>query len=92
MTSRDLHPIPLPAPEVPLLNQNQFRHFEVFLSMLQDALARRATEVDALNGGIARFGRETGVATPLNDAIAALIRGMERSWDWPSGAQAQVVS
>jgi 2-dehydropantoate 2-reductase len=61
-------------------------------SMLQDALARRATEVDALNGGIARFGRETGVATPLNDAIAALIRGMERSWDWPSGAQAQVVS
>jgi len=28
---------------VPLLNQNQFRHFEVFLSMLQDALAEIET-------------------------------------------------
>jgi 2-dehydropantoate 2-reductase len=49
-------------------------------SMLQDVEARRATEVDWLNGGIARFGREHGVETPLNDAIAALIKGVERSW------------
>jgi 2-dehydropantoate 2-reductase len=49
-------------------------------SMLQDVEARRATEVDYLNGGIARFGREHGVATPLNDAIVALIKGVEASW------------
>jgi 2-dehydropantoate 2-reductase len=49
-------------------------------SMLQDIEARRATEVDFLNGGIARFGREHGVPTPLNDAIAALIKGVEASW------------
>ncbi len=49
-------------------------------SMLQDVEARRATEVDWLNGGIARFGREHGVPTPLNDAIAALVRGLEASW------------
>jgi 2-dehydropantoate 2-reductase len=49
-------------------------------SMLQDVEARRPTEVDYLNGGIARFGRELGVPTPLNDAIAALIKGVERSW------------
>jgi 2-dehydropantoate 2-reductase len=49
-------------------------------SMLQDALAHRPTEVAALNEGIARFGAETGVPTPLNEAIAALIRGMEKSW------------
>jgi 2-dehydropantoate 2-reductase len=50
-------------------------------SMLQDVEARRATEVDFLNGGIARFGREHGVATPLNDSITALIKGVEASWN-----------
>ena len=33
--------------------------------MLQDVEARRQTEIDFLNGGIARFGRELGVPTPL---------------------------
>jgi 2-dehydropantoate 2-reductase len=49
-------------------------------SMLQDVEARRPTEIDYLNGGIARFGRELGVATPLNDAVTALIKGVEKSW------------
>lgn len=49
-------------------------------SMLQDALARRATEVAALNGGIVNFGRETGVPTPLHQAIWALVEGLEHSW------------
>lgn len=49
-------------------------------SMLQDVEARRPTEVDFLNGGIARFGRELGVPTPLHDTITALIKGMEASW------------
>jgi 2-dehydropantoate 2-reductase len=49
-------------------------------SMLQDVEARRATEIDFLNGGIARFGRELGVPTPLNDAITSLIKGVEASW------------
>jgi 2-dehydropantoate 2-reductase len=49
-------------------------------SMLQDVEARRPTEVDWLNGGISRFGREHGVPTPLNDAIWALMRGLEASW------------
>src|SRR5579871_1132611 len=45
-------------------------------SMLQDVEARRATEVDYLNGGIVRFGHEHGVPTPLNEAIWALVKGM----------------
>ena len=49
-------------------------------SMLQDVEARRATEIDFLNGGIARFGRELGVPTPLNDAITRLVKGLEASW------------
>jgi 2-dehydropantoate 2-reductase len=49
-------------------------------SMLQDVEARRATEIDYLNGGIVRFGDEHGVPTPQNRAIWALVRGLERSW------------
>jgi 2-dehydropantoate 2-reductase len=49
-------------------------------SMLQDVEARRATEIDYLNGGIARFGGEQGVPTPLNEAILALVQGLEQSW------------
>jgi 2-dehydropantoate 2-reductase len=49
-------------------------------SMLQDVEARRPTEIDYLNGGVVRFGRERGVPTPLNETIQALVKGVERSW------------
>jgi 2-dehydropantoate 2-reductase len=49
-------------------------------SMLQDVEARRPTEIDYLNGGIARFGREHSVPTPMNDAVTALTKGLEASW------------
>ena len=49
-------------------------------SMLQDVEARRPTEIDYLNGGIVRFGREQGVPTPLNEAVTALMKGLEASW------------
>jgi 2-dehydropantoate 2-reductase len=49
-------------------------------SMLQDVEARRRTEIDWLNGGIVRFGREHRVPTPLNEAIVALVKGVEESW------------
>src|SRR3954454_25085466 len=49
-------------------------------SMLQDVEAGRPTEIDYLNGGIARCGREGGVPTPLNAAIQALVKGVEASW------------
>jgi 2-dehydropantoate 2-reductase len=49
-------------------------------SMLQDVEARRQTEIDYLNGGIARFGRELGVPTPLNDAVTQLVKALEDSW------------
>ena len=49
-------------------------------SMLQDVEARRTTEIDYLNGGIVRFGLEHDVPTPLNEAIWALVKGVEDSW------------
>ena len=49
-------------------------------SMLQDVEARRLTEVDVLNGGIAAEGRRVGVPTPGHDAMLALMHGLESSW------------
>ena len=49
-------------------------------SMLQDVLAHRETEIDALNGGIAAEGRRVGVPTPLHDCMIALVKGLEGSW------------
>jgi 2-dehydropantoate 2-reductase len=49
-------------------------------SMLQDVEARRATEVDYLNGGIVEYGRRHGVATPTHELIWALVKGVEAAW------------
>ena len=56
-------------------------------SMLQDALARRPTEIDALNGAIVRLGREHGSRVVLNEAVAALVAGLERSWQSPAAGR-----
>jgi len=48
--------------------------------MLQDVEARRQTEVDYLNGGIAGFGKKLGVPTPAHETIWALVKGVEASW------------
>ncbi len=50
-------------------------------SMLQDVEARRQTEVDYLNGGIAEFGHRLGVATPTHESIWALVKGVEAAWE-----------
>jgi 2-dehydropantoate 2-reductase len=49
-------------------------------SMLQDVEARRQTEVDFLNGGIAEFGSRLGVPAPTHETIHALVKGVEASW------------
>jgi 2-dehydropantoate 2-reductase len=52
-------------------------------SMLQDIMAKRQTEVDFMNGAIVEWGEKLGVATPLNRALWALIKGLEHSWKDP---------
>lgn len=44
----------------------------------QDIAAGRPTEIDSLNGYIARKGREAGVATPANDTLHALVKLREK--------------
>jgi len=46
-------------------------------SMLQDVLRRSPTEVDAINGAIAREGLRLGVPTPVNSLLAELVRALE---------------
>ncbi|MBX5465879.1 MAG: 2-dehydropantoate 2-reductase [Firmicutes bacterium] len=50
-----------------------------FASMAQDIFRGRPTEIDALNGAIVRLAEAHGLSAPLNRAITALIRGLERS-------------
>src|SRR5579862_9032062 len=52
-------------------------------SMLQDVLAKRVTEVDFMNGAIVKAGEQTGIPTPLNKTMWALIKGLEHSWTNP---------
>jgi 2-dehydropantoate 2-reductase len=49
-------------------------------SMLQDVAAHRHTEIAVLNGGIVAEGRRVGVPTPSNEALVAIIEGVELSW------------
>jgi 2-dehydropantoate 2-reductase len=46
-------------------------------SMLQDVEASRQTEIEVINGAISAAGRETGVATPVNDALVALVGALQ---------------
>lgn len=48
-------------------------------SMLQDALAGRPMEVDAILGQLQAFAAEAGIPCPAIDAVLPLIRGLDRS-------------
>lgn len=49
-------------------------------SMLQDVEARRVTEIDSINGGLATIGEGLGVPCPLNRAISDMVKALEFSW------------
>jgi len=52
--------------------------------MLQDIRAGRRTEIDAMNGAVARYGRESAVPTPTNELLTLLIKALERPSRRPS--------
>ena len=53
-------------------------------SMAQDILKGRRTEIDAMNGAIARKGTELGIATPANAKITEIVTKIERGALRPS--------
>jgi len=48
-------------------------------SMLQDLKKGKMTEIEQLNGAIARLGRNAGVNTPVNEILTRLILRLEQS-------------
>ena len=50
-------------------------------SMVHDVMARRPTEIDALNGAIIALGKKHNIPTPLNEALFALIKGLESQYE-----------
>jgi 2-dehydropantoate 2-reductase len=48
-------------------------------STAQDIARGRRTEIDALNGHVARRGAELGLAVPVNQALHALVRLLEEA-------------
>lgn len=49
-------------------------------SMLQDFEACRPTEIDYINGAIAREGGKAGIATPYNHAMVCLIKSIQENY------------
>jgi 2-dehydropantoate 2-reductase len=47
-------------------------------SVLLDLMAKRKSEIEVINGSIARVGNEVGIAAPVNEALTALVRARER--------------
>jgi 2-dehydropantoate 2-reductase len=51
---------------------------DAFSSTAQDLNRGRSTEIDALNGYVARRGAELGVPVPVNNALFTLVKLAER--------------
>ena len=49
------------------------------VSMRQDLMRGRPTEIDYLNGAIARLGARYGLECPVNDALTRIIKALERN-------------
>ena len=56
-------------------------------SMLQSLEKGSVTEIDYVNGAVVRWGARYGVATPVNSALVACIKGIERGLPPPSTAK-----
>ena len=48
--------------------------------MLLDHMARRPSELDAINGMVPVMGREDGFDTPYNDTLVAVLKAREAAF------------
>lgn len=54
-------------------------------SMLQDVLSSKRTEIDYINGVIARQGKALGIPTPVNEVLVNLIKTIEVNYEEAGG-------
>jgi len=70
--------VDLPADFVDRIDR-QYAPSRNLSSMQQDLLKGRRTEIDFLNGAVVRLGATFGIECPVNQALAMIIRAMERA-------------
>jgi 2-dehydropantoate 2-reductase len=51
---------------------------QTIASMRQDLMRGRPTEIDYMNGAVAALGREKGIDCPVNAALTAIVKAMDR--------------
>lgn len=74
----------IPAREDVVLNmmEDAFKnHYSHMPSMLQDSLAKRTTEVEYINGAIAREAAQLGISAPTTEVLYQLVRVLEQNYD-----------
>lgn len=54
-------------------------------SMMQHVEQGRRTEIDAINGALVREARALGMSVPYNEALVAVVKGLERSAELAAG-------
>ncbi len=54
---------------------------DYYPSMCQDAFNKRQTEIDVLNGMIAKYGKELGIPTPTCDVLSQVVRAVQGNYD-----------
>ena len=66
------------VPEIDEILSKRGRAFgSSYVSMLQDIIKGRPTEIDFLNGYIVRRGRELGIPTPVNEVMIHFVKEVE---------------
>ncbi len=71
--------IDLDADERVRFQHDLFRTAGGRASMLGDVLAHRRTEIDTINGAAIRYADRHGLPAPLNRAMFALVKGLEKA-------------
>jgi 2-dehydropantoate 2-reductase len=71
--------IDLNADERVAFQHDLFRTAGGRASMLGDVLARRRTEIDTINGAAIAYADRHGLPAPLNRAMFALVKGLEKA-------------
>jgi 2-dehydropantoate 2-reductase len=50
-------------------------------SMLQDVKRQKKTEINQINGAVARMASSLGIASPVNEVLTALVRDLEATYN-----------
>ena len=74
--------IPAEADAVIASMENAFEHhFNHLPSMLQDVLAKRLTEVEAINGAVVKEAALLGMSAPVTESLYLLVRVIEQTYE-----------